>query len=43
MLPEAFHFVIAAVVLVSVPIVVWKFAEMLDRWRANRLRNPTDN
>jgi hypothetical protein len=36
MLAEACRFVVAAVLAVSVPILVWKIAETVDHWRADR-------
>jgi hypothetical protein len=36
MLVEAFRFVVGAILVVSVPILVWKIAEKVDHWRAGR-------
>jgi nitric oxide reductase large subunit len=39
MLVEAVRFVVAVVLIVSVPMLVWTIAEKFDDWRAGRHRN----
>lgn len=43
MLAEAFRFVVAAVLIVSIPILVWKIAEQVDHWRAGRRRDNAEH
>jgi hypothetical protein len=42
MLAETVRFFIAVILVVSVPIFVWKIAEKFDQWRAVRRQKTSD-
>jgi hypothetical protein len=43
MFAEALRFVVATILVVVVPILVWKLAEQVDHWRAGQRRDNSDH